>query len=255
MKKFVEKLWISGVFIIFLFVYSCNSDNEEVVPQEAEVQIPDNALAQAVRQRLNLPQEVAFTTENLKGVDSLNLRGTGVNNLTGIEGMTNLVFLDLRELPISDISPLKNLRNLKWLSLRETQVNNITALQGHTELEYLNLNRLENITNISPIANSVKLKELIVRDVQIGNPGLLVIENFTELFRLNMRNSGVTDLAPIGRLMASGALQDKGPEGATIDIRDNPIPNEPGNDGYAPVRPYWFTISDRSPEILPDPLN
>lgn len=253
MKKHPRGLWIPLTFMVLIILYSCNSENDDVDPQEAEVQITDNALARAVRQRIFLPPNEPFTIENLKGVDSLNLRGTGVTNLTGLESMTNLVFLDLRELSVTDISPIANLRNLIWLSLRETQITNIDALQGHTELEYLNLNRLENLLSISPIAEARKLKELIVRDVQMGNDGLSIIANFTNLMRLNIRNCGVNDLSPLGGLMASGALQDKGPEVATVDIRDNPIPNEVGNDGYAPIRPFWLTVSDRSPELLPDP--
>jgi Leucine-rich repeat (LRR) protein len=252
MNKIFITTWITILLAGTVF-YSCNSDDDTAPNQVTEVQIPDNALAQVIRQKLNLGANEPFTLENLKGVDSLNLRETGVSNLSGLENMPNLIFLDLRGLPVNNISPISNLHQIRWLSLRETQVTDISALQGFTELEYLNINRQDNVTDLSPISGSTKLKELIVRDVQMGNDGLNVIAGFTNLMRLNIRNCGVSDLTRLGELMSTGALQDKGAEIATIDIRDNPIPNEPGLDGYAPVRPYWYTITDRNPEVIPDP--
>jgi hypothetical protein len=255
MNKILRGTYIAALLIVSIYLFSCKKDNED--PQDnqvTEVQIPDNFLSQIVRQKINLGANEPFTVENLKEVDSLNLRETGVGNLSGMENMTNLVFLDLRGLLVSNLSPISNLHQIKWLSIRETQVNDITPLQGFTELLYLNLNRMDNITDLSPIAQSTKLIELIVRDVRMGNEGITIISNFNNLIRLNIRNSGVSNLNPLAQLMASGALQDNGAELASVDLRDNPIPNEPGLDGYAPIRPYWNSISNRDPNNLPDPV-
>ncbi len=88
----------------------------------------------------------------------------------------------------------------------------------------------------------------------MGNDGMAVIANFTNLIRLNIRNSRVSNFNALAQLMAAGALQDNGAEVATIDIRDNPVPNDPGNDGYAPISPYWNIVTDRCPDVLPDPV-
>lgn len=221
-----------------------------------EISIPDDNLAQIVRDLIDLPESEAFSTENVLLVDTLNLRNSGVENLEGLQYMTNLVYLDCREQNISDVSPISDLTQMTWLSLRETAITDISALQKLDNLLYLNLNRMGTITDISPIAGATQLQELILREVQMGNSGLEIIgSNFLQLYRLNMRSTGVSDLIPLVNLMTNGNLQDSPEQQAILDIRDNQIPNEAGNDGYAPIRPYYENIGDRSPNTLPDPVD
>jgi hypothetical protein len=69
---------------------------------------------------------------------------------------------------------------------------------------------------------------------------------------LNIQNTEIASLAPLGSLMKSGALQDDALSGiiAEVNILDNaPFPNKA--DPYAPIRPFWENITYRKPHTLP----
>ncbi|WP_114750453.1 leucine-rich repeat domain-containing protein [Pleomorphovibrio marinus] len=250
MKK-INLFWYCVLVCVFA---SCNDDeNGPVLP--AVINFPDGNLELAIREALELGADESINTENILGLESLNLRNAEVTNLTGLESAENLISLDLREQQIADLGPIAELKGMEWLSLRETLVTDISMLEGFNDLVYLNLNRLEGITDISSLAGATRLEELIIRDVQFGDEGMEVIRNFTNLYRLNMRNCNVTQVDALAHLMENGALRDTPDQMAVIDIRDNDIPNEPGNDGYAPIRPFYENLGDRSPNNLPDPMD
>jgi len=94
------------------------------------------------------------------------------------------------------------------------------------------------------------LEELILRNVPIGNQ-LNNLQGLDNLYRLNLRNCGIRELAPLAELMVSGALQDDPQNGiiTLVDIRDNPL--EGSSTVYAPVRPFWHDIHIHYPIELP----
>lgn len=72
-------------------------------------------------------QKTRFIDSNLDSlvyIDNLKLKITGqqVTDLSPLEGLTNLRFLDLTKTQVSDLSPLEGLTKLKWLDIRHTQV-------------------------------------------------------------------------------------------------------------------------------------
>ncbi len=213
--------------------------------------------------------------ENFRKLTHLNMRGCGLSDLETISHLKNLTYLNLHSNSgILSITPLKSLSNLqslitannpigesigtlaylpqlKYLNLRNTNLTDISLLAGLTKLEYLNLHSNPNILSIEPVRDMTELTTLIVEDVPIGNQ-IEVLNNLHDLTKLNIRNSRITDISFIGRLMEGGALQDNVKTGvkAEIDIRDNPIPKDSG-DRYTSLRPYWENISIRQPYALP----
>ncbi|TVQ43440.1 MAG: hypothetical protein EA362_11295 [Saprospirales bacterium] len=188
----------------------------------------------------------------------LDIRNTAIpnGNLSFLEGITGLEFVDFRGTGISDISNLALLTSLKEIYLRDNNIEDLSPLAGLTQLIYLNIHT-NPITDLSPIAGLTNLETLIMRNVQTGNEGLEVIKNFSKLWRLNARNTGITDLTILGEMMAAGALQDNPAEliFADVDIRENDFGDVTAeNDPYAPIRPYWGNIDSRAPEILPEPV-
>lgn len=78
--------------------------------------------------------------------------------------------------------------------------------------------------DIDSFSRNTSLKELILRSVPFGNAGMTTIRNFTSLYRINIRSTGVTDISVLAELMSKGALLDTTPEaaaagGATLDLR------------------------------------
>ena len=188
----------------------------------------------------------------------LDIRNTTIpdGDLSFLEGITGLEFVDFRGTGISDISNIALLTSLQEIYLRDNNISDLSPLSDLTQLIYLNIHT-NPITDLTPIAGLVNLEILIMRNVQTGNEGLEVIKNFNKLWRLNARNTGITDLTILGEMMAAGALQDNPAEliFADVDIRENDFGEvTEGFDPYAPIRPYWSNIDSRAPEILPEPV-
>jgi hypothetical protein len=77
--------------------------------------------------------------ENLSNLKELYLTGTNVSDISKLKGLTNLQLLCLTGTNVSDISTLKELTNLKTLYLAFTKINNISDLKGLTNLQELEL--------------------------------------------------------------------------------------------------------------------
>lgn len=126
---------------------------------------------------------------NLTNLEYLNIKYTGVSDISFVASMRNLKYLyiygcnasdvsalenctELEELclcyvgsdmdgNIYDLYGLRNLRKLKKLCIREQNVSDISPLEKLTSLEYLCLNG-NSIENISPLRNLNELKELSI---------------------------------------------------------------------------------------------
>lgn len=77
--------------------------------------------------------------ENLSNLKELYLTGTNVSDISKLKGLTNLQLLCLTGTNVSDISELKELTNLKTLDLAFTKINDISDLKGFTNLQKLEL--------------------------------------------------------------------------------------------------------------------
>ncbi|PRY85515.1 leucine-rich repeat domain-containing protein [Mongoliibacter ruber] len=161
----------------------------------------DAGLEGKVREILGLGDEDEITEELLLTVEELDLRGTTTSSVAGVEKMPNLTFVRLDGTEVTDLTPFSE----------------------HTKITYFNINSVTGITDISPLGNNADLGVLIARNIAFGNEGMETIAKFKNLWRLNMRNTGVTDLSVLAELMEEGALQnEKAPEGevAILDIRE-----------------------------------
>ena len=196
--------------------------------------------------------DVFFLTD-LKDLEYLNLYGNAaIRSLEPLGGLKKLETLILAQvLTGGDLDFLRDLTRLRYLNLRGSEVMDLAVLAHLTRLEYLNLHSNVEIKTIQPLAGLTRLETLILANVPVG-ADIGIVRNFPRLRTLNVRSTGLTDLAPIGELMAHGVLRDdiKKSIPAGVDIRENPIA-ETGGDDYAAVRPYWDFVSDRRPLMLP----
>lgn len=137
------------------------------------------------------------------------------------------------------------------MNLRDNVITDLEPLQHLTHLTYLNIhsNPIEN--GLISLGKLTELKTLIMRNVKIGDE-YAFLENLIQLNRLNIRNSYITDVSVLGKLMEAGALQDNPETGrvATIDLFQI-NPTDYAGDPYRLLRPYWDNISNRYPLSLP----
>ena len=177
--------------------------------------MPDATLRQAVAAALGLGPYEAVGAQAMSALRSLDLRGAGVSDLTGLEYAVNLTGLDLSGNPVADLTPLGLLVNLRvlglagveadpWplftltglrrLSLRDAGLSDISMLSGLTELEVLDLSG-NPVSDLWPLAGMHRLGAL----------------------RLD---GGAVDLSPLAGLGSLGTLE----VGGAAPARPAPTP-------------------------------
>ena len=100
----------------------------------AEIDIPDPNLRAAIATALGKPQSASIVRGAMATLTWLEASKAGINNLTGLEGSTNLTFLSLWGNNISDISVVAGLTKLARLYLDRNNITDISPLVENTGL-------------------------------------------------------------------------------------------------------------------------
>ena len=169
--------------------------------------MPDPALRQAVREKLDIPADVPLTPAYLQQhLTSLDVRYEGIVDLTGLEHATDLQALVLIENEISDLSPLSGLMGLGFLDLGGNQISDLRPLAALTRLETLHIwrNRIE---DISPLAGLVNLKKLLIENNAIKDFSPLDVLSHLEVVNIN-GNFRVGDY--ISRIAVGPRIKERG---------------------------------------------
>ena len=163
------------------------------------VEIPDPNLRQAIRERLELPDEAPITQLEMLRLTKLNAKEAQIENITGLEYAINLKSLVLSTNNIQNITPLAGLINLDSLTLQNTPITDLAPLSNLTQLTYLNLTGAP-IKDLTPLANLAQLKELHLGHCQIRD--LTPLSNLTQLMVLNLSKNQIVDVSPLANLTA-----------------------------------------------------
>ena len=102
----------------------------------------------------------------LTALESLDLWGTQVSDLTPLSGLTALKSLNLSGTQVSDLTPLSGLTALESLVLSDTQVSDLTPLSGLKELEFLDLWGTQ-VSDLTPLSGLTALKSLHLVDTPV----------------------------------------------------------------------------------------
>ena len=178
-------------------------------PDSPFVEVRDPNLRTAVRETLNLPDGVPLTQASMRQLAALNVRGSQIESLAGLEHATNLTFLSLRRNRIEDIRPLANLTQLTELYLGHNKIEDVSPLANLTQLTQLDLkgNRIE---DFSPLARLTNLESLDSR----GNRG--------------------TDHSPLDGLALTEFLYDE-----SCELAPFPVRNRIENRDYPSIFARW----------------
>ena len=129
--------------------------------------MPDPNLRWFVRARLEIPDNIPMTPRDLLRLTDLEIRAKDViANLQGLEYAVNLEFLNIKRSGISDLTPLAGLQNIRVLKFYDSNISDLTPVAGLVNLTYLNLAE-NNISDITPLDGLVNLKVLILGGNQI----------------------------------------------------------------------------------------
>lgn len=159
------------------------------------VNFTDNIVEQAIREKLGKPSGKISAWE-LQNIYRLKLP-KGVRNLTDIKMLTNLEYLDVRELNIKDITAIGSLKKLRVLYLQSNVITDINALKKLTKLEILSLNGNQ-IKSISALSSLTNLKYLDLSANKISS--ISALKKLTSLETLYLQRNSISDISVLSSL-------------------------------------------------------
>ena len=167
-------------------------------PTSAQVvEIPDLNLENAIRETLNIPDNTPITQQDMLQLMTLDIRGSSIANLTGLEYASNLEVLYSMNNQITDISPLTNLTNLMYLYLGSNALDTIEPLAGLINLRVLDLYNT-GVKDITPLANLTAVESLVLVSNMIVDLSPLV--GLKNLKRLRIAENPIRDFTPLAQL-------------------------------------------------------
>jgi len=136
--------------------------------------------------------------KNLIYLEDLVLQHNQISDIRPLKGLVRLkrLYLDNNN-QVEDISALENMTQLRFLQLPSPLITDITPLSRLTQLVELDI-RNNQLRDISPLANLTGLRALALFNNQITD--IKPLANMTELYELGLTNNQVTDLTPLSRL-------------------------------------------------------
>ncbi len=201
-------VFISGIFVLNAYgnfegrrsakakktVSTQNSDTVETTHSETlnpYTAIPDPNFEAALSAYDDIPNDGQVPTNNINGITNLNVNGSNISTLIGIEDFTALQYLDLDNNSLDSLNVSNNTALIR-LRLRLNNVSNID-LSNNINLRVLSIgdNGLERLD----ISNNVNLEDLFVggnslTDLDLSNnPNLETVGvNTNNLVNLNIQN-------------------------------------------------------------------
>ncbi len=152
---------------------------------------PDPGLSRVLRTQLGTDPTKQITEADLKGLNTLELGDSNIEDLSGLEHATDLTTLVLSDNAITDITLLQNLTELTTLNLNGNTIINITVLRELTQLTTLDLSN-NNITDVTPLQALTQLRVLRLGGNNIAD--ITPLQGLTQLTTLDISDNTVTDI-------------------------------------------------------------
>ena len=126
---------------------------------------PDGTLAKNIRLKLNLPEgaDIPADTDFTQFTVFNAALELYIEDLTGLERLSNLEDLDLAQNNLVDITQVGQLTKMKRLNLSQNAIVDISALAPLTDVYYLHLMQNQ-IADISALAGMTGITEINIQD-------------------------------------------------------------------------------------------
>ena len=171
-----------------IFIHWCSPVYAQVV------YLPDPNLKKAIREELNLPDEIPLTQTEMLQLTRLDARDRQIANLTGLEYATNLTGMTLPYNEISDLTPLAELIRLEYLWLWGNSISDLSPLTSLTALKRIDLAGCQ-ISDINPLATLSLLEHLEIRNNSIAD--IQPLANLENLMDLKIADNPIRDFSPL----------------------------------------------------------
>jgi len=147
--------------------------------------------------------EAAGRTYNIEVTSLYNLEYLGISDLGGLEYLSQLDNLFLRDNNISDISALSAMKRLMTLELNNNNITDISSLGGLSNLRQLNLTSNQ-ISDSSPLAALSLLETLDLSNNNLTDLSWVSGNSFPELIILDISHNSISELPDMAGM---GALR------------------------------------------------
>jgi Leucine-rich repeat (LRR) protein len=207
-RKFTGAL-LTGIALFSIVGIACgssgsSSDNlgsgtSNRVSTTASEMFPDGTLAKNVRLKMKLPEGADIPADSdFSQYTFFNAAlELYIENLTGLERLSNLEDVDLAQNKLVDITPLGQLTKMKRLNLSQNAIVDISALAPLTDISYLHLMQNQ-ISDISVLSGMIGITEINIQDNLISDIAVLANMKGLEIIRLNTNQ--IVDLSPLASL-------------------------------------------------------
>src|SRR6056297_1992364 len=160
------------------------------------INFADPDLEDVIRNNIDKPTGEIYESD-VDEIISLTALSSNIDNLSGIEYLNNLEYLDFGNNQVSDISPLSNLTDLESLDFGDNQVSDISPLSNLTNLTHLYFGNNQ-VSDISPLSNLTNLIHLHLSNNQVSD--ISPLSNLTNLEYLGFWGNQVSEISPLSNL-------------------------------------------------------
>lgn len=172
-----------------------------IAQEGGPVRFEDPALERAVRGQVVLDEGEPLQASDVAQIERLWVEwpddADRIESLAGIEALTGLTYLNLRDHDVQDLQPLAGLTNLESLSLDRNRITNLEPLAGLQRLDRLVLSRNQ-IVDASGLAGLNELEFLDLSDNHLRDAsGLAGLDQLSTLF---LHDNALSDLSVLTEL-------------------------------------------------------
>ncbi len=98
----------------------------------------------------------------MKKLENLELRGSGVSDLSALTGNDTIRYLRIWDSPVTDLTPIASMKKLEYIDLNNVPITNLEPLTANAELNYISLVDTP-VKDLSALAKMPHLKLIHVR--------------------------------------------------------------------------------------------
>ncbi|MGG0074706.1 NEAT domain-containing protein [Bacillus wiedmannii] len=131
--------------------------------------------------------------EYMTNLENLTLEEVKLENIQFISKLRKLKSVDITYSELQDIGPLAELEAIESLILRNNKISDLSPLSQMKKINILDLSS-NCIKEIKPLFTLTSLRTLDVANNQISNDNLAGIEQLKNIKKLSLRNNGLTNI-------------------------------------------------------------
>ena len=184
------------------------------------VEFPDDVLLNILLEQeyINVDGDNVITKGELASFNGiLNLKGTGVTDITGLRYMKRLNTLRLDNTAISDISEVAYMTRLEVFTAANSNISDITPLTQLEKLQYMTLPRTK-VTSIDALKNNKLYSLISINLMGNGLTDVSALKNIPTLKIITLTSNTISDISFLSSITAPENLYFNDNEIENIDV-------------------------------------